>query len=185
MERHSKETNYRYPSRLRSTCPLRRGLTQIVRTRWPPFLHTDAFWHICSRQLLKTMWLMEKFSFCHNFSKNFSINVYSDFPYLGVDSYLMYVGKRGWLNRLISVCLSVDKYTVQVFTGSKSMAGTNANVYINMFGERGDTGVRALKKSQNFDKFEKGKVCMNGIMIYFHTFPNADELSFPCSRWFS
>ena len=54
--------------------------------------------------------------------------------------------------------LPVEKYKVQVFTGSKSMAGTDANVYINVFGERGDTGVRALRKSQNFNKFEKGKV---------------------------
>ena len=52
----------------------------------------------------------------------------------------------------------VDKYVVQVFTGSKSMAGTDANVYINVFGERGDTGIRALTKSQNINKFEKGKV---------------------------
>ena len=52
----------------------------------------------------------------------------------------------------------MDKYVVQVFTGSKSMAGTDANVYINVFGERGDTGIRALTKSQNINKFEKGKV---------------------------
>ncbi|WAR01120.1 LOXH1-like protein, partial [Mya arenaria] len=54
--------------------------------------------------------------------------------------------------------LPLEKYKVQVFTGSKSMAGTNANVYVNIFGERGDTGVRFLKKSQNMDKFEKGKM---------------------------
>ncbi|XP_052229243.1 lipoxygenase homology domain-containing protein 1-like isoform X2 [Dreissena polymorpha] len=54
--------------------------------------------------------------------------------------------------------LPLDKYVIQVFTGSRSMAGTNANVYINIFGERGDTGIRFLKKSQNFDKFEKGKM---------------------------
>lgn len=53
----------------------------------------------------------------------------------------------------------MDKYLVQVYTGSRSMAGTDANVYINIFGDRGDTGVRALKKSQNMNKFEKGKVC--------------------------
>lgn len=52
----------------------------------------------------------------------------------------------------------MDKYIVQVFTGSKSMAGTDANVYIDIFGERGDTGKRPLTKSQNINKFEKGKV---------------------------
>ena len=40
------------------------------------------------------------------------------------------------------------------------MAGTDANVYVNVFGERGDTGIRALRKSQNMNKFEKGKVCI-------------------------
>ncbi|XP_053384453.1 lipoxygenase homology domain-containing protein 1-like isoform X6 [Mercenaria mercenaria] len=54
--------------------------------------------------------------------------------------------------------LPLDKYLVQVYTGSRSMAGTDANVYINIFGERGDTGVRALRKSQNVNKFEKGKM---------------------------
>lgn len=52
----------------------------------------------------------------------------------------------------------MDKYIVQVFTGSRSMAGTDANVYINVFGERGDTGIRQLRKSQNMNKFEKGQV---------------------------
>ena len=53
----------------------------------------------------------------------------------------------------------MDKYLVQVYTGSKSRAGTDANVYINVFGERGDTGVRPLKQSKtNRNKFEKGKV---------------------------
>lgn len=54
--------------------------------------------------------------------------------------------------------LSLDKYLVQVYTGSRSMAGTDANVYINIFGERGDTGMRFLKKSKNMNKFEKGKM---------------------------
>ena len=59
----------------------------------------------------------------------------------------------------------MDKYVVQVFTGSKSMAGTDANVYINLFGERGDTGVRGLRKSQNMNKFEKGQVGSTGYMF--------------------
>lgn len=65
------------------------------------------------------------------------------------------------------VSLSVDlyylhpvvHYTVQVYTGKKASAGTNANVYINIFGDLGDTGNRFLKHSKtNRDKFEKGKV---------------------------
>lgn len=37
-------------------------------------------------------------------------------------------------------------------------AGTDANVYINIYGETGDTGERWLRKSNNLNKFEKGQV---------------------------
>lgn len=36
--------------------------------------------------------------------------------------------------------LPVTKYMVDVYTGGKSSAGTNANVFVNIFGECGDTG---------------------------------------------
>ncbi|XP_038664393.1 uncharacterized protein LOC119972132 [Scyliorhinus canicula] len=45
--------------------------------------------------------------------------------------------------------LPVLFYHIHVFTGNKSGAETNANVYINIFGERGDLGKRKLHKSQN------------------------------------
>ena len=41
-----------------------------------PNKHVDAFWHLCSRWLLKTLWQKEKllltcnFSFCHNVFKS-------------------------------------------------------------------------------------------------------------------
>ncbi|GFN87702.1 hypothetical protein PoB_001420800 [Plakobranchus ocellatus] len=55
--------------------------------------------------------------------------------------------------------LPVVKYLVQVYTGKKSYAGTDANVYINIFGDLGDTGNRFLKYSKtNRNKFEKGKM---------------------------
>ncbi|KAK7479806.1 hypothetical protein BaRGS_00028986, partial [Batillaria attramentaria] len=55
--------------------------------------------------------------------------------------------------------LKVMKYTVEVHTGKKSSAGTDANVYINIFGDLGDTGRRFLKHSKtNRNKFEKGQV---------------------------
>ena len=57
---------------------------------------------------------------------------------------------------------SVVPYEVTVYTGDKRGAGTNANVFINMFGTRGDTGDRPLKKSKsNFDKFEKKSVSVS------------------------
>jgi lipoxygenase homology domain-containing protein 1 len=36
--------------------------------------------------------------------------------------------------------LSVVKYNIDIYTGNKSGAGTDANVFINIFGEIGDTG---------------------------------------------
>lgn len=37
-------------------------------------------------------------------------------------------------------------------------AGTDANVFINIYGEKGDTGERYLKNSDNLNKFERGQV---------------------------
>lgn len=45
-----------------------------------------------------------------------------------------------------------------MFTGTTWGAGTDANVYINVYGEVGDTGERRLRKSNNLNKFEKGSV---------------------------
>lgn len=51
------------------------------------------------------------------------------------------------------------KYNVEVHTGKKSGAGTDANVFLDIFGEQGDTGERPLSKSKtNRNKFEKGNV---------------------------
>lgn len=50
------------------------------------------------------------------------------------------------------------EYKVVVFTGDERGAGTDANVFINITGEFGDTGERPLKKSQNMNKFERKQV---------------------------
>ncbi len=51
------------------------------------------------------------------------------------------------------------QYKAEVHTGKKFGAGTDANVFLNLFGEQGDTGDRRLKKSKNNrNKFEKGNV---------------------------
>lgn len=55
-------------------------------------------------------------------------------------------------------CLTVNTYEVNVFTGDMMGAGTDANVFINIYGENGDTGERYLKNSDNLNKFERGKV---------------------------
>ncbi|XP_030623777.1 lipoxygenase homology domain-containing protein 1 [Chanos chanos] len=53
--------------------------------------------------------------------------------------------------------LEENSYEVHVFTGNMWGAGTDANVYINIYGEMGDTGERKLRKSNNLNKFERGK----------------------------
>lgn len=66
-----------------------------------------------------------------------------------------------FLQYALSQCgfLSVNSYDVHVFTGTMWGAGTDANVYINIYGETGDTGERRLRKSNNLNKFEKEQVC--------------------------
>lgn len=65
-----------------------------------------------------------------------------------------------------SLCLSVCPtarpvvlYSVQIFTGNVPGAGTDAKVYITIYGDLGDTGERYLGKSENrTNKFERGTV---------------------------
>ena len=55
--------------------------------------------------------------------------------------------------------ISVFTYEVEVYTGDKWQAGTDANVSVQIYGERGDTGMRRLMQSKtNLDKFEGGAV---------------------------
>ncbi|KAI1905273.1 hypothetical protein AGOR_G00014410 [Albula goreensis] len=53
--------------------------------------------------------------------------------------------------------LDENTYEVHVFTGTMWGAGTDANVYVNIYGEVGDTGERRLRKSDHLNKFEKGQ----------------------------
>lgn len=54
---------------------------------------------------------------------------------------------------------SVYVYHVYVHTGDKRGAGTNANIFLNIFGELGDTGDRPLEESKtNRNKFERNQV---------------------------
>ena len=45
-----------------------------------------------------------------------------------------------------------------VFTGDVFGAGTDANVFVNVTGEYGDTGERQLDKSSHINKFERNQV---------------------------
>lgn len=61
-------------------------------------------------------------------------------------------------NAFACVCVAVHTYTVTVTTGDVYGAGTDANVFITLYGDMGDTGERKLSKSENSNKFERGSV---------------------------
>lgn len=50
------------------------------------------------------------------------------------------------------------EYEVRVQTGDVRGAGTDANVFLNIYGENGDSGERELRKSDNLNKFERNQV---------------------------
>uniref|UniRef100_A0A9L0SJ88 Lipoxygenase homology PLAT domains 1 n=1 Tax=Equus caballus TaxID=9796 RepID=A0A9L0SJ88_HORSE len=109
--------------------------------------------------------------------------------------------------------LDIVLYSVQIFTGNVPGAGTDARVYITIYGDLGDTGERYLGKSENrTNKFEKGtadtfiieaadlgviykiklrhdntKWCadwyVEKVEIWNDT--NEDEFLFLCGRWLS
>ena len=58
-------------------------------------------------------------------------------------------------------CISthiVTRYQVSITTGDLWNAGTDANVYLTIYGERGDTGVRQMYQAETQEKFLKGEV---------------------------
>jgi len=60
---------------------------------------------------------------------------------------------------LIIVSTSAHTYKVSVMTGDVYGAGTDANVFLTIYGDLGDTGERKLSKSEtNSNKFERGSV---------------------------
>ena len=55
-------------------------------------------------------------------------------------------------------------YKVTVRTGDVRGAGTDANVYVQLFGKEGDTGRLPLRQSENTkNKFEKGRADMFNV----------------------
>ena len=68
---------------------------------------------------------------------------------------------KNWVCPLTNHILSfsVVKYQVKAYTGDRSNAGTNANVFISLHGNNASSGRRALKKSKNnVNKFEQSQV---------------------------
>uniref|UniRef100_A0A3B3YEH1 PLAT domain-containing protein n=1 Tax=Poecilia mexicana TaxID=48701 RepID=A0A3B3YEH1_9TELE len=58
------------------------------------------------------------------------------------------------------VMVELTTYIIQVKTSDVSGAGTDANVWVIVFGENGDTGTLALKDSTKSNKFERKQVDM-------------------------
>ena len=83
----------------------------------------------------------------------------------------MYLTSKGrwqyliFLHFFVSVLFPVYKYEVQTYTADALGADTDANVYITLFGERGDSGRRLLHQSDHRVKFEQGQVRKPRISI--------------------
>uniref|UniRef100_G1PCE3 Lipoxygenase homology PLAT domains 1 n=1 Tax=Myotis lucifugus TaxID=59463 RepID=G1PCE3_MYOLU len=80
--------------------------------------------------------------------------------YFNCNSWLSKVeGDRQWCRDLLASFNPMDiptgnRYEIKVYTGDVIGAGTDADVFINIFGEYGDTGERRLESEKN--NFEKG-----------------------------
>ncbi|CAH8592932.1 unnamed protein product [Heterobilharzia americana] len=62
------------------------------------------------------------------------------------------------LEKEITPKWSIHTYEVRITTGDKAFAGTDASVYLTLYGENGDSGERKLMKSLTHrNKFERGQ----------------------------
>ena len=68
------------------------------------------------------------------------------------------IEKFSFWSHLYLHCISEIAYSVKVVTGDVWGAGTDANVFITITGEHGDSGERDLKESSNRNKFERKQV---------------------------
>ncbi|KAK2179893.1 hypothetical protein NP493_465g00008 [Ridgeia piscesae] len=58
--------------------------------------------------------------------------------------------------------LAVVRYDVLITTGDLWNAGTGANVYLTIYGERGDSGIRQMYHANRQEKFQKGQAVTLG-----------------------
>lgn len=76
-----------------------------------------------------------------------------------------------------SLCLPVARYRVTVCTGELRNAGTDANVYLCLYGDVGDTGERLLFNCKNnVDMFLKGNVSCSSVPL---PHPHPDPSPYP------
>ena len=62
----------------------------------------------------------------------------------------------------------VHDYCVEVYTGDKFGAGTDANVYLEVCGDRGDTGQRHLHGTRTDGKMFERKMVRLGFFCDFY-----------------
>lgn len=72
-------------------------------------------------------------------------------------------------NNCLLFCFPVIPYEITVFTGDKSGAGTDANVFIQMYGLKGKTEEILLRnRSDNFErKAVRTNIC--SLLVTIHT----------------
>jgi len=59
------------------------------------------------------------------------------------------------------------KYLVEVFTGDEKYGGTDAEVFLTIYGEKSDTSEKHLAKSNtHFDKFERNHVIILNLFNF-------------------
>ena len=71
------------------------------------------------------------------------------------------------INLTIFTLIPVVNYSVAVSTSDLTGAGTDSNVFLTVYGENGDSGERALRKSDNMNKFERAQVSVS-VLTNFH-----------------
>ena len=73
--------------------------------------------------------------------------------------------------------MAAIKYEVIVYTGDVSGAGTNANVWITVFGEHGDSGKRPLKQSFRnlFEKNQMDKFTVECLDLGIYKFVESNK----------
>lgn len=60
----------------------------------------------------------------------------------------------------LPIALAVVRYHVDVYTGQLKQAETESEVYLCLYGERGDSGLRLLHRSNMPVRFQRGQVSL-------------------------
>jgi hypothetical protein len=67
---------------------------------------------------------------------------------------------KDFLSFSLPTVLSVMRYYVDVYTGQLKQAETESEVSLCLYGERGDSGLRLLHKSNMPVRFQRGQVSL-------------------------